>query len=689
MFLDENTDATLSDRYFCRKTKSMAVSIFAKNILQKKPKRNRLNTVKARVKRNGTSKMNVPLLSRFERVWASMAPIRVARRRNFRYVFADQWGDKVWDGTGYVTERERIAKRTGGVALQNNHLFKVVNAIAGVYIKSEAKPICFARQENADIKSQMMTNALQTNYDNNEEKAIMLNEMYELVCGGMPVVCEEWSTHNGEPDAYTYPINPDYFVFESKGNDPRLEWDCSMVGDIRDYTVGELLAEISQYTDDYDYETLTNMFRVGEDEDLGSIRNMQDEGMNFRCAPQNLCRTYRIWTLEYKTRYRVHDPLDRKQPLYKIEESDLDKIKLINQQRMEQALAADIDTEDLQDILINYGQFPDEEGNRIRNLGKIVDQFWHFQLLTPEGEVLVEYDSPYKHKSHPYVFTAHHYINGSVFPFISVVVDQQRYINRLITLHDLAINASVKGVKMIPKSVLGDMSPKEFARQFTEIGGFIFYDDDPSYPGVKPEVITTNSTNIGTSELLKLEIDFINDITAVSGALQGRQANSGTPAALYSMQMQNSTTSISAIFDRFNQFETNLARKKMEVIHQYYKDPRNISIKHSNGYADYGMYEPTEVEDVKFAVKVEQSADTPVARMAMNELVDRMWQAGAINAKQMLKFGYFPGSQGILQELDAMEEAQKAQAISSEAMERVNSQANPQTVEAVRSALAS
>ena len=59
--------------------------------------------------------------------------------------------------------------------------------------------------------------------------------------------------------------------------------------------------------------------------------------------------------------------------------------------------------------------------------------------------------------------------------FISVIIDQQRYINRLIMLNDLAIQSAVKGVKMIPKDSVPDgMSNREFAEQFVEIGSFIF-----------------------------------------------------------------------------------------------------------------------------------------------------------------------------------------------------------------------
>mgnify|MGYP000069661410 CR=1 FL=1 len=100
-------------------------------------------------------------------------------------------------------------------------------------------PVCFARQRNADRKSQMMTNALQTNWENNLMRDLLTSEMYEFICGGSAIVSEEWDSHNGVEDSYTFPVNPAYFFYESKGNDPR-HWDDSLIGEIRDYTLGNL-----------------------------------------------------------------------------------------------------------------------------------------------------------------------------------------------------------------------------------------------------------------------------------------------------------------------------------------------------------------------------------------------------------------------------------------------------------------
>jgi hypothetical protein len=272
---------------------------------------------------------------------------------------------------------------------------------------------------------------------------------------------------------------------------------------------------------------------------------------------------------------------------------------------------------------------------------------------------LDEYDSPYDHKGHPYSLTTFNLVNGDIVPFISVIRDQQRYINRLITLNDLAISSSIKGLKMIPKdAVPKNMTEREFAERATELGGWIFY--EPSQHGNVPQVITSNSTNIGTAEMLQLQIGFINDLSSVSEALQGKSTNGA--ASRYMMETQNSTTSISAFLMNFSTFERKVAEKKMKTIHQYYTEPRNISVTRSGGYAELAEYIPKEVMDIPFDIAVKETAESPVNRMMINEVVKEMWAAGVLSAEQMLEHSYYPGTEELLQTLRASREgAEQAQ----------------------------
>lgn len=632
-----------------------------------------VDSVKERVRRQG-EKTNLPLLMRFEDAWLNLSDFRKTRLRNFRYVFGDQWGDAVRDKDGnWVTERDRLTKRTGDIPLQNNHLFKIVNTLTGLYSKTATAPVCFACEKDADAKSQMMTDALQKNWENNMMHDLLLTEMIEFICGGCPIVCEEWGCHNEIEDSYTYLVNPSYFVFESKANDPR-HWDDSMIGEIRDYTIGELASVLAE--SEYDYRQLEEIYRPYLYDNVASQQQTSRyQYESFDTPPaSNLCRTYHIWTLENKPRYRCIDLMDTDTPIFRIEEEDLKYIKQENEERLESGLAQGMTEEDIPLIEYKY----------------IIDTYWHFQMLAPDGRVLIEYDTPYEHKSHPYVYKLHYLVNGMIVPFISVIIDQQRYINRLLMLNDLSIRAAAKGVKMIPKDVIPKgMSAREFAEQFVDIGGFIFY--EPSKTGSKPEIITSNSTNIGTADLLQLQLSFINDISTVSESLQGKTPASGTSGSRYAMETQNATTSVAALITKFSSFENEVARKKMKTIHQYYQSGRDISMERSHGYAEYSQFDPKLVQDIDFKVSIKDSPESPVSRMMINDLVKELWTAGVISAEQMLGLSYYPGADQILQTLQAnktqTEQGGQPQGIPAEQMAGISAQANPSVMDQINNAL--
>ena len=562
---------------------------------------------------------NTDLLSRAENAWLGLSDFRQTRRRNINYIYGDQWGDLVVDDDGKVmTERERIARHGGSVPLQNNHLIKIVHALTGLIAKRTTMPVCFARDADADEKSRMMTNALQTNWEVNSMRELLVGQMEELMQGGISVVCEEWGSNNGEDDAYTFAVNPDYFFFESKMNDPRL-WDIALIGEIRDYTYPELRSMLGSKTT----VNLKDIYAPIVSRPLSGFSSRQTmdphEQMDFWLpADDRLLRTYYVWTRQRRLRYRCIDRQDPQQPVFLIEEAELQSVEALNRSRPDNPIVVEPTSDDV----------------------------WHFSLLAPDGTVLQDYDSPYGHKNHPYVMTAYHFVNGKIYPFMSSVIDQQRYVNRLITLNDMYINSSIKGLKMIPKrSIPRNMTIDEFARQAVEVGGWIVYEPDPT--GAKPEIITQNALNLGVSEMLQLQLSSINEITSVNSSLQGVPPSGNTGYARYAMEMENSSTSIAALTGKFTEFERNIARKKMKVIHQYYQKPRWVAPAREQDYGRYLAYEPRLVADIDFKVSIQEAGDSPVARMMTNDLVMQMWQQQAITTEQMLQNLYLPGISGL------------------------------------------
>lgn len=601
-------------------------------------KKDNSDSVKARLRQKGADKTNLQLLTRAENAWQALYDLRKRRERNINYCFIDQWSDWVYDEKGkLVRESSRIAKRTGGVALQNNHLIKIVHSLSGLYSKQSTEPVCFARSPNCDEKADVMTNALQANWQNNMMPDILVSEMEEMLYGGMSVVMEEWTTINGVEDAYTFVIEPSHFYFESAGIDP-LHRDVELIGHFEDYSLGALAARFARSK--YDYKQLEYIYAPYIARQQSILPNGQQtdklKDPYWDVSDRDMCRVYHVWTKEHKLRYRCKDIMDFDQPLYRIEPEQLPLVTAENEARLAQAEAAGMAREDVP--LIEYSP--------------VFDTYWHYQALAPGGLILEEYDSPYEHGSHPYTFKIYEYVNGDVIPYMSPVIDQQRYINRLVTLFDIVIQASAKGITMIPKScVPNNMSEAEFARSIRETGNFIFYDDKDGRSMNKPEVVVSNTNMTGITDMLQLQLGFIPDITSVSEALQGKTAKSGTSASRYALESQNSTTSVSALLLKFGSFEQQVAEKKMQVIHQYYREG-NISVMRSNGMSEVTKYDPVEVQDVKFGVRILMSPENPVFRMAMNDLVSQMWQAGAVDAAQMLQMSYLPASSTVRKQLE-------------------------------------
>lgn len=591
-------------------------------------------------------KFNLPLLTRAEAAWMTQAETRKEWLRNLRYVRGDQWSDYVEDENGErVLERNRIAARTGGVALQNNHLIKIVNTLMGIYSRSATMPVCFARQENADTKSQMMTRALKTNWDNNEMKDLLESEFFQMIVGGTSIVKEVWAEQDGIDDSYTYKVDLGHAFWEAEGTDPR-HWDMSMIGEFRDYTIGELAATFAE--SEYDYNQLLEIYKpyLNQLATIHKTRNDYSEGSWNYPMTTNLCRVYEIWTKEHKPGIRCKDIMNTEQPLYHIDPRDLPNIQAENERRIALGREQGIADDDIP--LIEY---------KGKGLGYKIYEYWHYWALTPDGRILVDYDSPFEHGSHPYTIKMHLYANGRTTPFISCIIDQQRYINRLITLNDLLINSSIKSLKMIPNDLIpAGMSQREFARQAVELDGFVFYEPQNRMTNAEPKVITQNATNIGIHELLQVQLSSINDITNVHGALQGKAPNAGTSAQLYLMESQNATTSIATLLNKFSRFENNVARKKMKTIHQYYQEPRNISIEQSSGYVMFQTYDPKAVRDIDFDVKIGEAAETPVSRMFTNKQLEEWAAAGWIDLHDVLTYGYYPNLEELKQRIAASKE---------------------------------
>ena len=75
-------------------------------------------------------------------------------------------------------------------------------------------------------------------------------------------------------------------------------------------------------------------------------------------------------------------------------------------------------------------------------------------LADTRRDIISQYDSSYRHRSHPFVFKLYPLTDGEVHSMVEDVIDQQKYVNRLITLVDHIMGASAKGALLYMLVVL-------------------------------------------------------------------------------------------------------------------------------------------------------------------------------------------------------------------------------------------
>lgn len=249
-------------------------------------------------------------------------------------------------------------------------------------------------------------------------------------------------------------------------------------------------------------------------------------------------------------------------------------------------------------------------------------------------------------------------VNGKSYGLVEELIDQQRYINRLIALLDFIMGASAKGVLMVHEdSIPKDMKIEDFADEWTKYNGVIKYRGKPGVP--IPQQVAVKSTNIGATELLQMQLKFIMEISGANSAMQGHQAGSGTPASLYIQQIQQSSLNAKDMFDAFLEYKKDRDYKAMKVIKQFYKTGKYIGTS-GKGYApEAGWWNKDIIKDIDFENVVAQSTDTPVYRSIMEEQLSKLLDSKMIDLRMFLENSSLPFADKLLRAIDKREQSAK------------------------------
>ncbi len=297
-------------------------------------------------------------------------------------------------------------------------------------------------------------------------------------------------------DRRILPVTPDNFFFHSIGYDPRGS-DVDLIGELHQVSYATLIQQFCSSIDDYR--------RISE---IYGPRERQLEG----------CRILEVWHKEISLFSLSHDETSASLVLR---------------------------------------PFPSQLADlRTSPSGRLLSKTsWRCRWYAPDGTLLRECEPS---ERHPYVFRAYPFIDGEVHSYISDIIDQQRYVNRLITLYDFIMRSSAKGVLLFPDECIPQgMDLQQVADEWGRFNGVIPYRARPGVP--MPTQVSANSTNIGITDLLKIEIQMLEDISGVSPTLQGKLVANSTSGTLFAQQNEAAQTSLLDILRSFTDFLSHIA----------------------------------------------------------------------------------------------------------------------------------
>ncbi len=597
---------------------------------------------------------NMDLLRACYNDWLQLAERRAEHRRFMRYYSGDQWGDLVEDPDNrgqQITERQLIS-RTGVTPITHNILQEYIRNVCGQMLTNTYKTIINARREEDAQAAEMITNAIQACLDANENQTLDINTIIALHTMGVAwckITYTAWDERN-VTDARVDYVNEMRIAWNQDCEDPRL-FDIRRICELHSYSRSEIIGNFAKNAyDEQRLNAILNEIEIADRERFEQNNNKASdvlESMDFWGSANeiNKYRIIEVWSKRSRWVLWTNDRATFDRPKEYVDD--------IN------AIEAEVAAENARRIMQGMAAGMDEDTIPLIETERHYEHYWYCQFLTPQGVALLEMESPYEHQQHPYVFAAMPVIDGVSKPLFSDLIEMQRNINRQRTMLDMLIASSAKNTLFVPEEALEGRSIEEYADEIMKINGVIKFKAKPGYP--MPEFLQRNAINLGVFDVLNFDMQQIQAISGLSGAVQGQVAKSGTPSSLYAQQAQNTMLNFVLLFERFNNYCKKRDAKLVRVILQYYTVPRYLSVSGRSYGQTATEYIPEKAQAIaeNYSLVPSQGMDTPVFRERINEYLMDMLKGGLIPLDMFLQHTTLPFGKQLLSELQALQQQQQ------------------------------
>lgn len=451
------------------------------------------------------------MLEAAHQAWTAMADFRSRRHRYLRYTYGDQWGDVVVTAGGRALTEGNQMREAGANPLTNNLIRRMVKAVVGRYRR-------IVESDNNNTEP-----AVSRWLSENSANELDARTFEEFLISGAAIQRVGTDNPFGAGRVEIDIIDPDTFFVNSM-RDIRGR-DLELVGCLRQMSLAELCIRFGEGNPRRVTalkELYMNLSAAGNQ---GSQPTFCESMPDFFHAPPGRCRVVEVWTLECREMLRVHDPL-------------LATMTLHNPQ--------------------NEGALQKLARRRRRHSLPVpvwrweATTTWHCRMMAPDGTVLSEFDSAAAGGSHPFAVKLYPLVDGNVHSLVEDVIDQQRHVNRLITIMDRMTSTAAKGVLLFPaKCKIDGMDWEEVRLHWSDPGGVLPYRPTDN---AEPHQVVTPVADMGINQLHKTQIDMFQEVSGVSDTLMGKNVSAAVGVDRYNLEVENSGVAVNDLLKTFRHF---------------------------------------------------------------------------------------------------------------------------------------
>ena len=558
--------------------------------------------------------------------YSNLQEFREEAQRAEDYYNGEQWNDIMIDPITqeYITEGEHIINQ-GRYPLKQNQIRQAIKNLLGQFRDSSSKSIVKSRNKESAKASEMFTHALHYALHINQTNELDVRQFEEFLISGLFTYKTYYGLHEDRDidDVVIDAVNRNKIGFNTGISDIRNK-DIHTVFELIDVYIDDIIAQFA--SNEADELKIREWYgrKAGKQkpDQLGRWQGDQGEDtIDFYATHDDRLRVYEVWEKKLERVVRVHDKAKAE---YYETEMTLEEIEAINLQRIDNALMAGVPPENIHELEIEAT----EEYQKV----------WHFWFLTPNGHILRHGKTPYKHQNNPYTLGIYPLVGGKIYGLVHDILDQQKNINKLITLMDFMVGSAAKGMLLFPEDMLPEgWDMEDIAAEYAAYNGVIAYKPNPKYPGLKPEQIYSNTRNAGAMDLLQMQFSLLEKISGVTDAIQGQRPQAGTPASLYAQQTQNATTSNRDYFEFFFSKVKLRDYKIVKLIQQFYDDNRYIAIGGQDFKENEQYYDPELAQDIEFDMVMNSIPSSSLYKEMINDYLLRFLETQQISFDEFLE----------------------------------------------------